>query len=65
MEIINEQHSQEEKTDQYLIQGEGNGKPQGSPGFLQTRRTSSSYTKQNISDSIPDFFRVIGAANLV
>ena len=27
MELISEQHSQEEKTDQYLIQGKGNGKP--------------------------------------
>ena len=43
---ISVQHSQEEKTDQCLIQGEGNGKPllwecclvhpQGSPGVLQT-----------------------------
>ena len=44
--LISEQHIQEEKTDQYLFQGEGNGKPllweiclvdpQGSPGVLQT-----------------------------
>ena len=27
VEIISEQHSQEEKTDQCLIEGEGNGKP--------------------------------------
>ena len=44
--LISEEHSQEEKTDQYLTQREGNGKPllrecchypQGSPGVLQTR----------------------------
>ena len=27
VELIIEQHNQEEKTDQYLFQGEGNGKP--------------------------------------
>ena len=27
MELISEQHTQEEKTGQCLIQGEGNGKP--------------------------------------
>ena len=27
VELISEQHSQEEKMDQYLIQREGNGKP--------------------------------------
>ena len=27
VELISEQHSQEDETDQYLIQGEGNGKP--------------------------------------
>ena len=47
VEIISKQHCQEETTGQYLIQGEGNGKPllwqcclvhpQRSPGVLQTR----------------------------
>ena len=27
VELVSEQHSEEEKTDQYLFQGEGNGKP--------------------------------------
>ena len=47
--LISVQHSQEEKTDQSLIQGEGNGKPlflecclvhpHWSPGILRARRT--------------------------
>ena len=48
--FISEQHSQEEKMDQYLFQGEDNGKslhgdcclvhPEGSPGDLVTRLAS-------------------------
>ena len=62
VDIISEKHSQEEKTDCYLIQGEGNGKlllwewclvhPQGSPGVLQTRRTSSSYLFSSVNKEL-------------